>query len=1165
MEAADTRDKWINNCLNSQVGTPTPEDRRKRNDALKAQAEAKKAAAAGGTGGTPPAVTPRTDQPAGGPAPANPLASSGGANAAMAGLGTNNPRAQNPNPGQNQGVPPQAASPGAPPGGRPAATPGGPPNRSMSFVQRPGGGPPGMGPPAAAPGGPGGELKQLLENFCSAAWDGNVDLVKQGLQHPQIGGIINLGNSRGQSALYCAARNGHVGVVAELAMFDGIDLNFQVQEHGGTPLHAASFNQRVEVVAALLIRGANADLPNNTGLSARSEAKGEAIDIYEIYNAQGVPGLIQKFPHLAHLAPPQAAQTQPRPAGRAQSMMFKQSPLHVPAGQSPPSDSPSQAPARPNEKVGLGPQTDNSPPLDIPGGPVRQGTFLIVFPDGGTKLISSNATALKEALHTQLERRQLTIDKLHIKTPDHRVIPYDMPVNEIPHSCCFLTTIAAQPAPSPVRMNPTAAQAIPQQNAGAPSGGQSASPIFVPRATPAGYEIPEVRQGTFMLVFPGTGEKKTIALSANPIREAFANQLERKGLNFDKVWVKNVNDKVIPLETPVNQIQQACCFITEIPKEQIKQPTPQELEERRLKAAQLAAQKAEEERQRIIALREKQKQEQEQWEREQERKRLDAERGSMYEQTEPSDDEDGVRERQERELEAKVRMSQQKFDQQSLLHQATDAKAGGPSEQVADAPKKRVRRNPFQKMGYEPQEDGEELKKRLLAMYAKLDEKPEIEFDDADKEKKPNTSISLSSICLTHYPDPEFGRPGWKIEQCPKERIIPMTGPEDLFQSEENDATFLLVASEVNVVAVRYVGDQRQWYLLLAEGDELNLAFNSADMLPTIFPWDPIYSLVVNGLPRRILLKIEQAVRPKIPNEPEEQARVNLFIALFNSLSNLSAHMMKFYKALNPKVHALEEIRQFSTNSTAGPIIYSQVMPALINLMLDGFDDWTLFGHHHPWDYVYACTSNDAVEDHVQLQFNTSLTQIKNTKQLEKNPNFRLIAFFCAGISNRQLLKWIKLLYANEYQTNRFFKSHALWLVAKDQIFELIALLDGLPLKLTGMPPGAEEAQAAEENLLGQFADELAAQARAEIDAKMLEYGIEVPDVKLSDHVDVEKLEKDWEDAKVTAANTAAAISEGAVAAYNTIEPELQYVRDVVVDRANRLIDYFFSDDAYLD
>lgn len=125
-------------------------------------------------------------------------------------------------------------------------------------------------------------------------------------------------------------------------------------------------------------------------------------------------------------------------------------------------------------------------------------------------------------------------------------------------------------------------------------------------------------------------------------------------------------------------------------------------------------------------------------------------------------------------------------------------------------------------------------------------------------------------------------------------------------------------------------------------------------MLPHVFPWEPIYSLVVNGkhvqrlkrekgkrkdhekvscfslatrektlfplwthfsfprfsffflvlcfvfffhllflgLPRRIILKIEQAVRPRLPLVPEQQDRVKKLVKFFEGISAISGHMV---------------------------------------------------------------------------------------------------------------------------------------------------------------------------------------------------------------------------------------------------------------------------------
>lgn len=54
-------------------------------------------------------------------------------------------------------------------------------------------------------------------------------------------GDVNMPNSRGQTALYCASRQGYGEIVLELLLAPGIDVNVQVPEHGGTPFHGSSF------------------------------------------------------------------------------------------------------------------------------------------------------------------------------------------------------------------------------------------------------------------------------------------------------------------------------------------------------------------------------------------------------------------------------------------------------------------------------------------------------------------------------------------------------------------------------------------------------------------------------------------------------------------------------------------------------------------------------------------------------------------------------------------------------------------------------------------------------------------------------------------------------------------------------------------------------------
>lgn len=61
----------------------------------------------------------------------------------------------------------------------------------------------------------------------------------------------------------------------------------------------AGYNGHGAAVAMLLIYGANSKLENALGLSARAEAKEEAIDAYHCYEELGILGLFQKYTHVA--------------------------------------------------------------------------------------------------------------------------------------------------------------------------------------------------------------------------------------------------------------------------------------------------------------------------------------------------------------------------------------------------------------------------------------------------------------------------------------------------------------------------------------------------------------------------------------------------------------------------------------------------------------------------------------------------------------------------------------------------------------------------------------------------------------------------------------------------------------------------------------------------
>lgn len=119
--------------------------------------------------------------------------------------------------------------------------------------------------------------------------------------------------------MYCAASKGNIEIIHLLLQLEGIDINMR-KDHPqlSTPLHGiyyfiisillalpivncpvAAYNGHGPAVAMLLIYGANTNLKNTPGFTARAEAKKEAIDAYHCYEEKGILGLFQKYPQVA--------------------------------------------------------------------------------------------------------------------------------------------------------------------------------------------------------------------------------------------------------------------------------------------------------------------------------------------------------------------------------------------------------------------------------------------------------------------------------------------------------------------------------------------------------------------------------------------------------------------------------------------------------------------------------------------------------------------------------------------------------------------------------------------------------------------------------------------------------------------------------------------------
>ena len=125
-----------------------------------------------------------------------------------------------------------------------------------------------------------------LVYICRGDRGGNINEIKSLLNN---NADVNIRNHRGQSALHCAAKAGFVDAVG-LLLEHGAEVDV-IDKSGNTPLHAACSStikdgQRLQqVINLLLMSGANPDLMNGRGQSARSmteRKKKHQLDITQI-------------------------------------------------------------------------------------------------------------------------------------------------------------------------------------------------------------------------------------------------------------------------------------------------------------------------------------------------------------------------------------------------------------------------------------------------------------------------------------------------------------------------------------------------------------------------------------------------------------------------------------------------------------------------------------------------------------------------------------------------------------------------------------------------------------------------------------------------------------------------------------------------------------------
>jgi len=122
----------------------------------------------------------------------------------------------------------------------------------------------------------GPELEQIAEEFTQLALLGKLVKVKEMMSAKtwEFGAknqFVNIKNERQQTALYCAARQGHLEMLQHLLRYEA-NPNI-TEQHGSTPLHAAAFAGHKDCCMSLLSWKADASIKNKFNLTALDELR----------------------------------------------------------------------------------------------------------------------------------------------------------------------------------------------------------------------------------------------------------------------------------------------------------------------------------------------------------------------------------------------------------------------------------------------------------------------------------------------------------------------------------------------------------------------------------------------------------------------------------------------------------------------------------------------------------------------------------------------------------------------------------------------------------------------------------------------------------------------------------------------------------------------------
>jgi len=144
-----------------------------------------------------------------------------------------------------------------------------------------------------------GTLTSLCNELTSACWNNDLAGVRTLLQDVDIDFFINRYNPRGHTPLYCATRQGHTAIVAELLAVPSVDPDVQMLGHLSTALHVACYHCHPEICAMLLFSGASMLMKNANELTCEQEAlNAQVANVLETFCNEGLEGIKKLYPGL---------------------------------------------------------------------------------------------------------------------------------------------------------------------------------------------------------------------------------------------------------------------------------------------------------------------------------------------------------------------------------------------------------------------------------------------------------------------------------------------------------------------------------------------------------------------------------------------------------------------------------------------------------------------------------------------------------------------------------------------------------------------------------------------------------------------------------------------------------------------------------------------------